>query len=202
MKAFSFLTILESLSKKLSILRTKMHSDNLRVDYESITSQLRVSRPFSRTSFGASFTLSRRVSHFAAILTILFTVGVGNVFAQKYSSTPLVDLDFSSSLPEVSGVTYNGASYSGGYISWSGNYKKALSIFRKTADGHPNHAISQYCAAKACAGLGDLTTARYYFERYRTALQNKTVWKEYVQTYSLPTQIEVFLQEEQHGKLS
>ena len=42
MKAFSFLTILESLSKKLSILRTKMHSDNLRVDYESITSQLRV----------------------------------------------------------------------------------------------------------------------------------------------------------------
>ena len=42
MKAFSFLTILESLSKKLSILRTKMHSDNLRVDYESITSRLRV----------------------------------------------------------------------------------------------------------------------------------------------------------------
>lgn len=92
--------------------------------------------------------------------------------------------------------------YLNNYNLRSGNYKKALSIFRKTADGHPNHAISQYCAAKACAGLGDLTTARYYFERYRTALQNKTVWKEYVQTYSLPTQIEVFLQEEQHGKLS
>lgn len=129
MKAFSFLTILESLSKKLSILRTKMHSDDLRVDYESITSQLRVSRPFSRTSLSASLAtsfadLSHRVSHFAAILTILFTVGVGNVFAQKYSSTPLVDLDFSSSLPEVSGVTYNKAEWSGGYISWSGNYSK------------------------------------------------------------------------------
>ena len=88
MKAFSFLTILESLSKKLSILRTKMHSDDLRVDYESITSQLRVSRPFSRTSFAdlsrrTSFDLSRRVSHFAAILTILFTIGVGSVSAQE-----------------------------------------------------------------------------------------------------------------------
>lgn len=79
MKAFSFLTILESLSKKLSILRTKMHSNNLRVDYESITSQLRVSRPFSRTSFG----LSRRASHFAAILTILFTIGVGSVWGEE-----------------------------------------------------------------------------------------------------------------------
>jgi hypothetical protein len=83
MKAFSFLTILESLSKKLSILRTKMHSDDLRVNYESITSQLRVSRPFSRTSFCASFDLSRRASHFAAILTILFTVGVGNVWGEE-----------------------------------------------------------------------------------------------------------------------
>ena len=72
MKAFSFLTILESLSKKLSILRTKMHSDNLRVDYESITSQLRVSRPFSHCA-----------SHFAAILTILFTVGVGSVWGEE-----------------------------------------------------------------------------------------------------------------------
>ena len=93
MKAFSFLTILESLSKKLSILRTKMHSDNLRVDYESITSQLRVSRPFSRTSFGASFVLSRRASHFAAILTILFTVGVGNVWGEEV----LFSTDFSDS---------------------------------------------------------------------------------------------------------
>ena len=81
MKAFSFLTILESLSKKLSILRTKMHSDNLRVDYESITSQLRVSRPFSHTSSGASFALSRRVSHFAAILLFLM-VSVSPVSAQ------------------------------------------------------------------------------------------------------------------------
>ena len=83
MKAFSFLTILESLSKKLSILRTKMHSDDLRVDYESITSQSRVSRPFSHcASSGASFALSRRVSHFAAILTILFTIGVGSVWGE------------------------------------------------------------------------------------------------------------------------
>ncbi|MEE1253465.1 MAG: InlB B-repeat-containing protein [Paludibacteraceae bacterium] len=81
MKAFSFLTILESLSKKLSILRTKMHSDNLRVDYESITSQLRVNPLFSHcASSGASFALSRRASHFAAILTILFTIGVGSVW--------------------------------------------------------------------------------------------------------------------------
>lgn len=85
MKAFSFLTILESLSKKLSILRTKMHSDDFRVDYESITSQLRVNPLFSRTSFGASFAdLSRRASHFAAILTILFTIGVGSVWGVDY----------------------------------------------------------------------------------------------------------------------
>lgn len=84
MKAFSFLTILESLSKKLSILRTKMHSDDLRVDYESIASQLRVNPLFSRTSFGASFAdLSRRASRNAAILTILFTIGVGSVSAQE-----------------------------------------------------------------------------------------------------------------------
>ena len=95
MKAFSFLTILESLSKKLSILATKMHSDNLRVNHGTISRLLRVSRPFSRTSlsasrrasFGfsrrASFALSRRASHFAATLTILFTIGVGNVFAQE-----------------------------------------------------------------------------------------------------------------------
>lgn len=88
MKAFSFLTILESLSKKLSILRTKMHSNNLRVDYESITSQLRVSRPFSHcASLGASFDLSRRASHFAAILTILFTIGVGSVWGDDYAET-------------------------------------------------------------------------------------------------------------------
>ena len=95
MKAFSFLTILESLSKKLSILRTKMHSDDLRVDYESITGQLRVNPLFSRTSlsassgvsFGASFAdLSRRASHFAAILTILFIVGVGNVWGAPTST--------------------------------------------------------------------------------------------------------------------
>ena len=77
MKAFSFLTILESLSKKLSILRTKC----IVMIYESITSQLRVSRPFSHcASSGASFALSRRASHFAAILTILFTIGVGSVW--------------------------------------------------------------------------------------------------------------------------
>ena len=77
MKAFSFLTILESLSKKLSILRTKMHSNNLRVDYESITSQLRVSGSFSNCA-------SRRASRYAAILTILFTVGVGSVWGADY----------------------------------------------------------------------------------------------------------------------
>ena len=77
MKAFSFLTILESLSKKLSILRTKMHSDDLRVNYESITSQLRVNPLFSRTSFD----LSRRASHLTAILLFLM-VSVSPVSAQ------------------------------------------------------------------------------------------------------------------------
>ena len=94
MKAFSFLTILESLSKKLSILRTKMHSDNLRVDYESITSQLRVNPLFSHcAASGASFGTSRRVSHFAAILTILFTIGVGSVWGEEV----LFSTDFSDS---------------------------------------------------------------------------------------------------------
>lgn len=83
MKAFSFLTILESLSKKLSILRTKMHSDDLRVNHGTITRLLRVTPLFSHcASSGASFDLSRRVSHFAAILTILFTIGVGNVWGE------------------------------------------------------------------------------------------------------------------------
>ncbi len=98
MKAFSFLTILESLSKKLSILRTKMHSDDLRVDYESITSQLRVNPLFSHcASRRASFGTSRRVSHFAAILTILFTVGVGNVWGEIV----LFDVDFSDEPTET-----------------------------------------------------------------------------------------------------
>ena len=99
MKAFSFLTILESLSKKLSILRTKMHSDDLRVDYESITSQLRVNPLFSRTSLsassgvslGTSFGTSRRASHFAAILTILFTIGVGNVWGADFTPQQIKD---------------------------------------------------------------------------------------------------------------
>ena len=88
MKAFSFLTILESLSKKLSILRTKMHSDDLRVNHGTITRLLRVNPLLSHCA-------SRRVSHFAAILTILFTVGVGNVWGAVTIAlpTPIEDGD-------------------------------------------------------------------------------------------------------------
>ena len=130
MKAFSFLTILESLSKKLSILRTKMHSDNLRVDYESITSQLRVSRPFSHcASSGASFGLSRRASHFAAILTILFTVGVGSVWGE----TTLFDVDFSDETDETISTTEESAvfvskTYDGYGMSFGVKAKKDIKI--------------------------------------------------------------------------
>lgn len=98
MKAFSFLTILESLSKKLSILRTKMHSDNLRVDYESITSQLRVSRPFSHcASSGASLgtsslrlTCPLQLRRIALILCVL-VLSVG----QAWGASPY-NLDITS----------------------------------------------------------------------------------------------------------
>ncbi|MEE1069892.1 MAG: DUF4832 domain-containing protein [Paludibacteraceae bacterium] len=73
MKAFSFLTILESLSKNYPFCEPKC----IVIIYESITSQLRVSRPFSHRA-------SRRASHFAAILTILFTIGVGSVWGADY----------------------------------------------------------------------------------------------------------------------
>ena len=55
---------------------------------------------------------------------MLFAAVCISAWGTEYSSTPLVSLDFSSSLPTVSGVTYNGASYSSGKISWSGNYSK------------------------------------------------------------------------------
>ena len=130
MKAFSFLTILESLSKKLSILRTKMHSDNLRVDYESITSQLRVSRPFSHcASSGASFALSRRASHFAAILTILFTIGVGSVWGEDYSS---LNYNGEENLP--TGYTYYGKS-AGDKGSFSVTTCDGVKVFDVTAGG-------------------------------------------------------------------
>ena len=61
-------------------------------------------------------------------LTLLFAVlvmsvaNIGTAWGTEYSSTPLVSIDFSSNLPTVSGVTYNGASQSSGAISWDGNF--------------------------------------------------------------------------------
>ncbi len=62
--------------------------------------------------------------HVAMIFAVLVMsmANVGMAWGVDYSSTPLVSLDFSSSLPTVSGVTYNGASQSSGVISWGGNF--------------------------------------------------------------------------------
>ena len=62
------------------------------------------------------------LAKYAAILLCVLMLGVGQMWGTDYSSTPLVSLDFSSSLPTVSGVTYHNATYSSGKISWSGNY--------------------------------------------------------------------------------
>ncbi|MEE0951781.1 MAG: InlB B-repeat-containing protein [Paludibacteraceae bacterium] len=153
MKAFSFLTILESLSKKLSILRTKMHSDDLRVNHESITSQLRVNPLFSHcassgaslsASSGASFDLSRRASHFAAILTILFTIGVGSVSAQEYY-TPTSDEVII--LNEVYSNSSNGYSNHSA-IKWEGTF----SFNNKTA-GDPNNNGAQTASNVKCCNV-------------------------------------------------
>ena len=98
MKAFSFLTILESLSKKLSILRTKMHSDDLRVNHGTITRVLRVSRPFSHcASSGASLgtsslrlTCPLQLRRIALILCVL-VLSVG----QAWGASPY-NLDITS----------------------------------------------------------------------------------------------------------
>lgn len=83
MKAFSFSSILKNFGKQLSSLASQMPWCNLRFNLGSMSVLSRVSRPFSRTSLGASFGTSRRASHFAAILTILFTIGVGNVWGEE-----------------------------------------------------------------------------------------------------------------------
>ena len=68
------------------------------------------------------------LGHFLRYVAMIFAVlvmsmaNIGMAWGTDYSSTPLVSLDFSSSLPTVSGVTYHGATYSSGKISWSGNY--------------------------------------------------------------------------------
>ena len=76
MKAFSFQTILKNFGKQLSSLASQMPWCNLRFNLGSMSVLSRVNPLFSRTSLGTS----RRASHFAAILTILFTIGVGSVW--------------------------------------------------------------------------------------------------------------------------
>lgn len=80
---------------------------------------------------GETLTRENRIglmSYLRRTLMLLFAVlvmsiaNIGMAWGTEYSSTPLVSLDFSSSLPTVSGVTYNGASYSSGKISWTGNF--------------------------------------------------------------------------------
>lgn len=65
MKAFSFSSILKNFGKQLSSLASQMPWCNLRFNLGSIF-----------------FGTSRRASHFAAILTILFTIGVGNMWGE------------------------------------------------------------------------------------------------------------------------
>ena len=160
MKAFSFLTILESLSKKLSILRTKMHSDNLRVDYESITSQLRVSRPFShrasrRASRRASFGTPRRVSHFAAMIFAVLVMSMANVGTAwgaastssdgKYATGTITFADFGS-MSATTNYWYNGIKvYSGSSedakannSAWSEKVLVPAYISNKTAGKEAN----------------------------------------------------------------
>ena len=180
MKAFSFLTILESLSKKLSILRTKMHSDNLRVDYESITSQLRVSRPFSHcASRRASFGTSRRVSHFAAILTILFTVGVGNV----WGDTELFSTDFSSatwsSATFLQGNTTT-ADVMNGITFYSNSSTKQFSISEGELNFPDNNiASSNYFLAIPVTGVnGSITVTITNTVSSKSAWQVKYVVKQ------------------------
>lgn len=84
MKAFSFSSILKNFGKQLSSLASQMPWCNLRFNLGSMSVLSRVNPLFSRTSFA----LSRRVSHFAAILTILFTIGVGNMWGEIIDLTP------------------------------------------------------------------------------------------------------------------
>ena len=159
MKAFSFLTILESLSKKLSILRTKMHSDDLRVDYESITSQLRVSRPFShcasrRASLGTSslrLTCPLQLRRIALILCVL-VLSVGQAWGAastssdgKYATGTITFADFGS-MSATTNYWYNGIKvYSGGSedarannSAWSKKVSVPAYISNKTAGKEAN----------------------------------------------------------------
>lgn len=113
MKAFSFQTILKNFGKQLSSLASQMPWCNLRFNLGSMSVLSRVNPLFSRTSFGTS----RRASHFAAIFTILFTVGVGNMWGE----TVLFSTDFSTWLVETISA---GSTKSGVYFKSNTTIKK------------------------------------------------------------------------------
>ena len=82
------------------------------------------------------------------------------------------------------------------------DFQQALQIFKSTADVYPYHAISQYCVAVAYRELGDLTSAKLYFEQFLSALEHRPTWNTYVKDFALHTQLDAFLQEEYHGNVS
>ncbi len=96
MKAFSFSSILKNFGKQLSSLASPMPWCNLRFNLGSMSVLSRVNPLFSH-----------RASHFAAILTILFTIGVGNMWGEVYKTYSLNDLTNTSLKYEKTGLSSN-----------------------------------------------------------------------------------------------